>query len=73
MSDVELPKTALPWANATAEYVVEVLTAMLLFGDWGKAQDAYDAMVAEQVRFFGALAAASSGAATELDYYGADQ
>lgn len=65
----DFPKAALPWANAAAEYAVELLSAMFLFGDWDKAQDAYDVMVAEQSRFFAAFAAASSGAATELDYY----
>jgi hypothetical protein len=69
-ADPELPKAALPWANAAADYCVHVLSAMLLCSDWDKAQDAYDVMVAEQSRFSGAFAAASSGAATELDYYG---
>jgi hypothetical protein len=65
----DLPPSSWPWALAISEYTVELLNATLLGGDWAKAEAAYDRMLTEQIRLQAGFIAASSGAATELDYY----
>lgn len=64
-----IPAAAMPWVEAALTYSAEVAAAVLLVGDETRATEAYDAMVYEQNRFTSAHIAASSGAATELDYY----
>jgi hypothetical protein len=62
----------MPWVDAVANWSAEVVAAIALCGDWTRAFAAYDVMVDAQIRFAAAAIAASSGAATELDFYGGE-